>query len=222
MSDFVLYHHLGLGDHIIMNGLVRHIYKREAKKCDNFWLVCFDRNEANVKRMYEDLPKIKTLPIHDSPNSGLNALIESKGGKTERIELTGEETEIYYNGEGDDLFFDKYGYDKKLIHKFKTNYSKELWEASLLEGKEYAFIHDEGYPINDGAIGIDKFRPHQQIPIFDYLPFMFAAKEIHVISSSFLCLCIVHPELAKKTTAHLYVRNAGLKKYIESKGIKVL
>lgn len=219
MSDFVLYHHLGLGDHIMMNGLVRHIYKRE-KKAKNFWLVCFDRNEPNVKKMYEDLPRLKTLPITDGPDSGLNALIESKGGKTERIELTVEETEAYYNGKGDDLFFEKFGYDKDLIYRFKTHVDSGLWSASNLYKQDFVFVHDEGYPIREPEGHI--LRPDKSVPIFDYLPFMFNAKEIHVISSAFLCLCIVHPELAKKTTAHLYVRNPGLKEFVESKGIKVV
>lgn len=222
MRNFTLSHHLGMGDHIIMNGLVRHIYDREENNCDKFWLTCFDRNERNVRFMYRDLPKLDLIVLEDSPTSGLYDKINEKKGRDEKIWLDDKQSKRYYAGEGDDIFFTDFGYDKKLIQEFKCNEDVKLSLAMGLD--KYVFIHDEGHAINMNNVTneVHIFRPNKEIPILDYIETMRQAKEIHVISSSFLCLCIAMPELAAKTTAHLYARNSGLKKYVESKGIKVI
>ena len=54
-----IYHHLGLGDHIICNGLVRHIKKFE----DVVYVFCKPHNTKNVEYMYRDNPNIKVLSV---------------------------------------------------------------------------------------------------------------------------------------------------------------
>jgi hypothetical protein len=219
--NYVLSHHLGMGDHIILNGLVRHIYNREKDSIEKFFLPCFDRNERNVRAMYADLPKLDLIVLEDSPTSGLQLKIDSIPGRKESVDLNAAQMERYHEI-GDDVFFDDFGYDNKLIQEF---YIAGLENLKGKKGRRenFAFIHDSGYPINEDLIeNPNKVRPDKTTPLFDYLPQMFAAKEIHVISSAFLCLCIAIPELAKKTTAHLYARNPYLKNYVESKGIKVI
>ena len=56
-----IYHHLGLGDHIICNGLVRH-YKEIHGEVTVF---CKLHNHNNVQYMYRDDKKINILPIWD-------------------------------------------------------------------------------------------------------------------------------------------------------------
>ena len=54
-----LYHHLGLGDHIICNGLVREIYKIEKEVS----LYCKFNNLNNVTYMYRDLKNLHIIGI---------------------------------------------------------------------------------------------------------------------------------------------------------------
>jgi hypothetical protein len=56
-----IYHHLGLGDHIICNGLVRHF-------CDLYNEVsvfCKTNNYENIVCMFSDDDRIKIIPLKD-------------------------------------------------------------------------------------------------------------------------------------------------------------
>ena len=55
-----IYHHLGLGDHLVCNGLVRELQKR--LKTD-VHVVVKRQNQNNVGRMYEDSNRIKLFPV---------------------------------------------------------------------------------------------------------------------------------------------------------------
>lgn len=231
MKNFILSHHLGLGDMIILNGLVRHIYASEmATGCDKFYLVCFLHNEKNVRYLYRDLPNLELIIVEEGENSGLQNKINEVGGTVENINLD-ETGQALYQKIGDDAFFEKFGYDKKLIQKFHILRDEEKERKALNETafqtQDFIFVHDDferGYKIEqvENQNYYPLIRAPKEIPIFELLSVLEKAKEIHVISSAFLCLCIAIPELAKKTTAHLYIRNAYLKNYVESKGIKVL
>ena len=52
-----IHHHLGLGDHIICNGLVRYFYK----KYKNILLFCYPHNYENVHYMYRDLNNLEII-----------------------------------------------------------------------------------------------------------------------------------------------------------------
>ena len=56
-----VYHNLGLGDHILMNGPIRHaIYNYNIKELR---LICKESNYNSVAYMYRDEPKIKVMSI---------------------------------------------------------------------------------------------------------------------------------------------------------------
>ena len=61
MNSVYIYHHLGLGDHIIANGLVRSI----AKEYDNVFLFCLPHNVLNVHLMYKDLKNLRLIALTD-------------------------------------------------------------------------------------------------------------------------------------------------------------
>jgi len=56
-----IYHNLGLGDHILMNGPIRHILDKYDFK--ELRLICKESNYNNVAYMYRDEPKIKVMSI---------------------------------------------------------------------------------------------------------------------------------------------------------------
>lgn len=221
---FLLSHHLGMGDHIILNGLVRHIYERE-KDCE-FWLLCYERNAKNVRTMYADLD-IHLLTVKDDDSDIEKTIHEFNPDKYEDLHLN-ETGHSLYADIGDFAFFDTFGYDRKLLNAFKL-FRPEREEKSIISNyalpESFAFVHDDrerGYEIDKNRIGLPIISVPKSVPLFDCLPLMKKAKEVHVISSAFLCLCIVREDLRNKTTAHLYVRNPYLKNYLEMVGIKTL
>ena len=56
-KELYLYHHLGLGDHIICNSLVRHY----CKLYDKIYLFVKSHNYESVKFMYHDLNNIEFI-----------------------------------------------------------------------------------------------------------------------------------------------------------------
>ena len=59
MSAVVVYHHLGLGDHLICNGLVHTILDRE----DFVYLAARRRNLSSVRCLYSEEPRVEVFPI---------------------------------------------------------------------------------------------------------------------------------------------------------------
>jgi hypothetical protein len=62
MENIMIYHHLGLGDHFICNGLVRYLY--ESIKPARLYLPVKKHNFITVSRMYADLPAIIPLAVN--------------------------------------------------------------------------------------------------------------------------------------------------------------
>ena len=63
MNEIFIYHHLGLGDHIMLNGFVRSV----AESYDRTWLFAKPGNNTkNVRRMYQDNSQINIIPLDDS------------------------------------------------------------------------------------------------------------------------------------------------------------
>ena len=54
-----IYHHLGLGDHIICNGLVR----KFASEFENISLFCKPHNKESVEFMYRDLNNLSIISL---------------------------------------------------------------------------------------------------------------------------------------------------------------
>ena len=60
-------HHLGLGDHVVCNGLYRNLSKR-YKECV---LPAKQRNHESLSNMLSDLPNITILPLYDAAADSL-------------------------------------------------------------------------------------------------------------------------------------------------------
>ena len=62
MSDIYVHQHLGLGDFISCNGLVRMLLKR-CKRNENLYLFTPSQYEEMISFMYRDEPKIKIVSL---------------------------------------------------------------------------------------------------------------------------------------------------------------
>lgn len=220
-------HHLGMGDMIVHNGLVRHIYKRDYRKYQTIYLLCYKHNAANVRRMYDDLKKFALLEIENEYQIG-NA-IDSFIGDKEDFHLD-QEGYTLYDQIGDDAFFLNKNYDKSLRKQFKisrdSNIENEVYNNMINGVGEYIFIHDDaerGYKIPDDKLPpLPRVRIPKSVALFDTLKIIENAKECHVISSAFVCLLQSMPSLNKNVTVHTSVRNPHLKNYFEMDGLKTI
>lgn len=225
MTTFLLSHHLGMGDHIVLNGLVRHIYEREKNAYDRFYLLCYEHNKANVARMYDDL-KIDLLTVKDDSEI-VTAIRSLNATKHEDLHLNDEGLKLY-SQIGDDAFFDVYGYDRSLRTKFKINYTKAQKEATKkhVPASPYIFVHDDekrGFKIEQNRLPkLTAVRLSPDVPLFEAVELIRNAQECHVISSSFLCWLMSDPRLNPNFITHLYLRNEYLAPYLNRYGHKTL
>jgi hypothetical protein len=152
-----IYHHLGLGDHIICNGLVRHFCELH----DEVTVFCKTHNYENVSYMFRDEPKIKILPLNNDNevelyirNNNLYQNIIKVG--FDRLWSSGPKTfDIgFYNSIN--IPFD-YRFTK---FKFERDYEseKKIIEELNPNNEEYVFVHDDidrGFSIDKNKIRTD-------------------------------------------------------------------
>ena len=190
MKPIYVYHHLGLGDHIICNGLVRHFAKEYE-----VMLFVYSHNINNVQFMYRDKQNIKLISIkHD--NDALEILQNLKNDiPIKKIGFFGPEysqcktfDEMFY-------FQAKLSLENRWDNFYvQRDYKKEKQtfdKLNLIEN-EYIFIHDDNsrnFNINiksDNIVKIPKINSEETI--FDYLMIIEKAKEIHCMNSCFLLM----------------------------------
>jgi len=204
MKEIYIYHNLGLGDHIICNGLVRSY----AKKYDLVWVFCKPHNANNVEYMYRDNDRILTLPMDQKDIMGF-------------IQLNREPCLIVRSVSEFNDVFDVHIYKKaKLDFMYKwsmfglvrdSGREKRLFiRLGLKENDEYIFVHDQQERlINESRLpkGFKVVKPiHLDGFIFDYLYTIERAKEVHCIDSSFINLIDCLQLRDKGLFFHKYVR----------------
>ncbi len=219
-------HHLGMGDMIVHNGLVRYIYNRDKSKYKDIYLLCYEHYADNIRYMYRDID-IKLLTV--KKDNEIYSAIINLGCEQEDFHLNDSEIRRYFLGEGDDIFYTLKGYDKSLRKQFyiKRDLKKETEIFNeLTDGlKDYIFVHDDierGFQIKQLPDGVPYVRVPKNIPIFDTLKVLENAKECHVISSSFVCLLQSMPSLNKNIYVHTSVRNKDLETYFKRDGLKTI
>ena len=204
--NIFLYQHLGLGDMISNNGLVRYLVELNPK-IKFFYIFCKKMHVDAAKFMFRDNKKIKIIKISNNP-------------KYEK-----KDVEKYLKKEKSNYEIIKIGHDfyhstNKLNPDFKTNpwhctvnfykqfglpynyrYEKTFWKRNLRNerklfkklvgnAKKFIFVHDD---IKRGlVINSDKFKKEFKIIkndnnnlIFDYGLILENAHELHLIESSF-------------------------------------
>jgi len=185
----IIYHHLGLGDHIICNGLVRHF-----AETDDITLICKNKNYNNVKFMYRDNPKITIHKVENDTEA--KEFCDSQHLiKVLRIGFAvGSEKHPY-------CLWDENFYKNANINfeyswsKFFVNPNLDRCEQVFKElnpNKEsYIFVHNIDSTkidrIDYSVISKSKKKilSDTNIDFFDYYSIIQRASEIHCIDSSF-------------------------------------
>lgn len=182
----IIYHHLGLGDHIICNGLVRHFAEN-----NKVYLLCKSHNISNIQFMYRDDSNISIIPVNNDYEA--SAICDNYrscircgfaiGGQQYNNVLWDEN--FYLNA---NIPFE-YSWTKFKCHR-DIDKEEELYQK-LCNNKPYIFIH------NQDSLGVDRINwniirkdistiiTNKTIPIFDYITIIERAYEVHCINSSF-------------------------------------
>jgi hypothetical protein len=212
MTMKYIYHHLGLGDHITCNGMVRHF----CKKYDNVVLFCYTHCYKNVSYMYRDLNNLEIFNF-DTEVEIVNFIENNRAVKNNLIKPGFDNLKYYAENK---INFDVGFYElAELDHQirfsefyFERDFDKEelLYNELNPNNEKYIFIHDD--PDRGYVIDMDKINTQYKIIkndtrflIFDYIKLLENAEEIHCMQSSMKDL-INSYELKAKLYFHNYVR----------------
>jgi hypothetical protein len=179
----LIYHHLGLGDHLICNGLVRTL-----SQAYNIKLLCKTTNTYNIQLMYSDNPKIEIISIYNDDEANAICSINQ-----EHIRLGLAINGIIPNKNAlwDEIFYSQAGvnFDHSWSH-FLYNKSKK---QNPIPQNKYAFLCNKG---SDGVDGLDYSLINKELNhiysnnggFFDNIDLIYNAKEVHCINSSYIHL----------------------------------
>jgi hypothetical protein len=220
-KNFLLYHHTGLGDHYVSNGLTRLLYR--DKTFNKFYLLTEQRYFENVKQMFSDLPKLEVFPRPCYGSCGdVYNLFSGEKIKHWVIPIGHPDStwSWYIKGWYDNPLLGYEYEDAKKYFKIVRNIEKE--EKSYKEiinfDEEYAFIHDD--PSRKIIIDYKKYiNPKLKLiktselkkyKVFDFIKVIENAKEIHSFLSSFADFIILYNGWEKPKTPLLYLHNSYL------------
>ena len=193
-NKLYVYHHLGLGDHIICNGLIRHL----LKQTDEITLFSKSRNCDNVKRMFEDLgDKLSLVCMKDDRD--VKSYIQEKNIKDCLVVGHHHLGNIMKQGyTWDESFYKQLNIP--FIERWNSffverNYSDENNLKDKLDiKKSYALVHSTD-STNTDRINYEIINKDLQLvkviiskSIFDYIDLIHNASEIHCVDSSFKLL----------------------------------
>ena len=199
MNPLVIIHHIGLGDHLMLNGMVRHLC------LDRKVVVIVNKNhEESIKFMYRDNPNIAVCAYDDLQKNTRVILsnFQSRGYSilplaTYALDDTTWKTLVHGNDPHSTWAHTPYFQAKVNPEYMRTKFhvvrdrerEGKLMEKLNLMGKEYAFVHNEPdrHLPNVVESKYEVFNPDtKELPfnIFDYLGVLENAKEIHCINSA--------------------------------------
>jgi hypothetical protein len=212
---FYIYHHLGLGDHIICNGLVRYF----AELYGEVTIFCKEHYASNVKYMYRDNPKIHIISV---PQEWMVSSFLNQISKDKYLKI-GFENLPYYeqNFEKNKKTFDEAFYllaKVDFLVRFKNFFIQrdEQKEQEALDylnpnHEPYIYVHDDpsrGYTIDENKHRKDLkiIKNSFNFNLFEMRKILENATEIHTMQTGMLDLCNSFTLSKPKIFHHTYVR----------------
>ena len=201
----IIYQHLGLGDLILCNGLIRYLISIENTSKKNF-LICKNSNLKSARFMYRDVKNLRIIGINEKKDEKEEVSLVLKKFANRAVNYIKIGHDFYVpteflniNNKGNRWPCDIIFY-KQFNIPFKFRYTKSFWKRNLASEKKlfnkltnkkkYAFVHDDvsrGLNIDDKYISnnLKIIRNNNNELIFDYGLLLENADEIHVMESSF-------------------------------------
>ena len=208
MNDkLLIYHHLGLGDHITLSPLVRHL----ASQTGTVYVMVKEWYARNVEFLYRDIPNIKLQKCtgDGQAHAIFNAWHEPKLMHMYQRDWINEDENKFF----EDGWYTSLGYEpsfRKETFKFERDEEREqaAYDA-LVKDENFIFVHDDpsrGYHIHPDFDGqIIRSDDHPEFLVFDFMKILEEAQERHVMYSSFFAIletmdtpCFLHETKTNK------------------------
>jgi len=212
-TDAIFLGHLGLGDHIIQQAAVNKI----AEKYNSVLLFCKYHNLSSLKHMCEkqnivikaveddnEVEKIMTVLCKYSVDIFKIGMYQSNWDEFDPSEIS-----------FDHYFYHQLGFDPLDSYNLEIkdgNNGHKILEA-LDPQQPFCFVHDD----KNRNLDIDESIVNTELPIvrpeifsetiFDYLPLLRKATEIHCMDSSFALMIDRAENIPAKKYLHRYVRS---------------
>ncbi len=205
MNKKYIYTHLGLGDHIICNGLLRKIISQDFE----YLIFAKKHNYESVRFMLKDLSNVTIISVQDDNEA--KKIINENNNECIKV--------------GHEFLKGIIDFDVQFYNQMNVNFS-ERWESFYVErdfkkeedlynklnpnNEKYIFVHDDverNYKINS-QFNKKVIKPIKGLTdnIFDYLKIIENAEEIHCIDSSFRMIIDSLKIEDKKLYFHTYSR----------------
>lgn len=221
-----VHHHLGMGDHIMCNGLIRSLLN-DGKYYTNLYVFSKEKNAARVARMFDDDSRIGVIAIPESQNEVVfvNNVISTYGivdfircgfGAIDNLismGLASNFDEVFYITAG--IPFD-YKWSKFKIRR-DTKEENRILKKLNPSGLPFMFVHDDpsrGFvinPPNPKNLLIIKNDPSEDL--FNMIGIFEAASEIHCMESSIsnliefiptiICPLYMHNSIRMDSSGHI-------------------
>jgi hypothetical protein len=220
MKKAFLYHHLGLGDHLICNGLIR----RLSDVYDLVVVPVKNQNYSTVQRMFADTYRIDVLPLTQANQE------QEMGRLAKSFEVQGYEV-VRLGYYGSDFMTKDIRFDENFYLQSEIPFS-ERWNSfyaprneqeenriynelvSKQEAEQFIFLHEDktrSFLIDRSLLPtgiriVEPFVDVQNNNFFDYRKVIENASQIHCIESSFAALIESMNLENKPKFAHRYSR----------------
>lgn len=191
--------HLGLGDSIICNALVRHFTQWQV-----VIVPCKEHNLASVQFMFRDNPNIVVVPVKDDAEADK---LCNKHQWSLKLGMFGDNFSFK---DWDAIFYAQAGvpFDRRWTGFYcRREPSSEIRPPHK---GPFAFVHED---VNRKMVIDDALLPQiplvvaeRQSTIFAYTACIEEADEIHCIDSAYLSLVESIPTRAKRLVLHRYAR----------------
>jgi hypothetical protein len=189
MRAVVVHHHLGLGDHLICNGLVYALLERE----EFVYLAAKRRYLDAVRCLYADEPRVEVFPVDQEPED-VDQFARERQCRVVRIGFEACDRDAFdqaFYRQMDVPFEDRY----RRFRLPRTIPGEDVLFDRLAPSGDYCLTHREG------TVGLFTLRINSTLPRIDiragldpnrnllaYRKLILRAREIHCINSSVLHL----------------------------------
>ncbi len=183
MNKIILYHHTGLGDHFVCNGLVNFL----SEKYDSIYLPCKETNFPTVNYLYSENEVVKVFKITQDEDISVYTFSTLISAPVIRVGF-----ENCNPSKWDRSFYEQLGIDFKFRYNL-FNIPKKNPEIVLpVPNEKYILIHNKSsfgeYDLRIESeykkIYVEKVSDN----LLSYIDLIQNAQEIHCIDSSFCCL----------------------------------
>lgn len=184
-------HHLGLGDAIMLNGMVRHFAEK-----DDVCIFIQKQHEDSVRFMYRDLTNIKIKLLNSTDAQEMWSQVEGQILPLATYKLPNQHWDFATSGPLSEMvnwahsIYIQAGIPPKYMYsKFKVVRDRD--SEIKYEHGDYAFIHDDvsrGMKIDTSHTNIYRVtrdRLDSNSNIFDYLTVIENASEVHCMDSCY-------------------------------------